>query len=258
MGGPHPLSYLESLELKIAGAPLGTGLPGLGGLDSLLEGAPNKIAQLSDVLGGMKRFDAWGPYLDVVGTGATAIDQYNKSTAQTEAGKFIDGVLAGGMDYAVGKSNPVFAALDSGVGAFFEMLGVEGMSMGDTTNTGIRATVTLVEGVITWDEKGMEDFHTRSMNGDYGMIFQGWSMIGDALSPYTSEVVEFVAEDLFAPIDWEAMREQARAEQVAEAPDLVLPSSSEEVGTRSSSVAYETVPPPRPPDPDECEPRRRR
>jgi hypothetical protein len=252
MGEPQPLSYLEALaNVQLSGVPAGSGLGGGPIVDALV--GVDKVAVVTDIMGAFPRFDAWGPYLDVVGTGATAIDQYNKSTAQTEAGKFVDGVLAGAMDYAIGKSNPLLAAVDSGLGAFAEtVFGVKGVSIGDTENTAIRATVTLVEGVITWDEKGMEDFHTKSLNGEYGPIFQAASEFGEWAKPVTSEIVEFFVEDVFGGISIHDMEPLA-------VPEIQLGSSSEETSMRSSSVAYETVPPPRPPEtPSENHPERGR
>jgi hypothetical protein len=42
-----------------------------------------------------------------------------------------------------------------------------------------RAAVTLVEGVLTGDTRGMLSFHEQSLKGEYGAVFQKASEAGD-------------------------------------------------------------------------------
>lgn len=266
-GGPQPMGYLENLVgetmrtdratknaqeavrqrlVADAAARVGAGPPA------------DKIAAVSDVLGMTEKsktatkrvadfvqlpkvFDV----VTVVGVGATFVDQYGKSTARTTLGKLFNAQAAGGLDFVLGAANPILAGVDAAVGLVAEeVFGVKGISIAETENTAIRSTITMVEGLLTWDSAGMEDFHTRSMNGEYGPIFQKASEAGEWLRHTKVAVVADVAVEVLRPIDFDTIKEQLLSRQ-SESPVLSSPVSTEEPGTRTSGVSYETVPPPR-------------
>jgi hypothetical protein len=119
---------------------------------------------------------ASGP-LDALGSGATAVDQYQKSTATTTTGKVVDAGLAGAADLAFGKANPIVAGVDAVVGAVLP--DGANISIGNTMQTSVRAIVTVGDGLVTGNERGMATFHDRSKEGQYGPVFRASSEAGD-------------------------------------------------------------------------------
>jgi hypothetical protein len=152
-----------------------------------------------------------GTALNVVGAVATGIEQFQESTAQSTFFKTTDAVTAGLMDWAIGSGNPLIAVGDSLLGAATkEIFGVE-INMGSTANGAAHALNTFVDGVISWDEQGMQSFHEKSLNGDYGMIIQGWSMIGEVISQ-NYELHPAVVNTL-KPFDFDEIRARYEASQ---------------------------------------------
>lgn len=149
--------------------------------------------------------------LNVVGFFATAYSQYQQSTAQSGFMKGVDAVGAGAMDvvigsleYKLGAAAPLLPVVDflleKGVEAAF---GVKGFSIAATEGTAIRATTTMIDGFLTGDTAGMESFHERSMNGDYGPIFKAASHVGEWLREPGAAVLNSSA---LKPIDFDELQ----------------------------------------------------
>ena len=129
--------------------------------------------------------------LALVNAGATGVDQYAESSAQTEAGAQWDGVLAGALNYGgsmlstgarIGKlkaGTGVVGAADAVVGMGLEKLGVKKSSLGDMDNTAVHAVTAMGEDLATGDTRASGDFHERSKQGEYGPVFREASKAGD-------------------------------------------------------------------------------
>ena len=115
-----------------------------------------------------------GRALSVAGAVASGVEQYATSTAQTQVGKLADAGINTALQTIAGNKNPVVMAVDAGL----ELVGVK-EGIGETIQTSSRAAVTLVEGVITGDTRGMQSFHEQSLKGEYGVVFQKSSEAGD-------------------------------------------------------------------------------
>jgi len=110
----------------------------------------------------------------------SATGEYMESTDQTTVGKLVDAGGAGAVPLMMAAINPALPVVDGVVGyAFDHGLGVKGISIESTEKTAWRAITTLGEGIITWDDKGMSQFHEKSMHGEYGPIFKAASEAGE-------------------------------------------------------------------------------
>ena len=239
MGAPEPLRHLEKKETPKPAPKPDTSVP-------------ETLANVFDVLAWIgKNDEVMNVGTDAAGFFLTAYAQYLKSTATTTTGKLLDAGGAGAMDIAMGTV-PFLPVADAIVGAIFKHFGVEGISISDTEATAIRAHMTLLEGLVTWDAAGMEDFHTRSINGEYGPIFQKASEFGEWAKPVTKVMVWPVVE-IMRPMDIEGLMAQHRVarESEVQAPEVAMPPSSEQTSMKVTGVAYETIPPlPEPPVPE--------
>lgn len=183
--------------------------------------ATDAFALVSDILGVPPSSARMGTGLNIVGAAATGIGQYQESTAQSTFFKTTDAVTAGFMDWAIGSAPfsldptkaaaPWLAVADFALGQVTkEVLGVE-ISASSTGNGAAHALNTFVDGVIRWDEEGMQSFHEKSLNGDYGMIIQGWSMIGEVISQ-NYEFAPIVVE-MYQPISVDDLLAEAKRRQ---------------------------------------------
>jgi hypothetical protein len=137
------------------------------GVDTLRK----EIGQLQK---GRKIVQRAGRALTVAGAVASGVEQYATSTAQTTVGKVADAGIATVLQGIAGKKNPVVMGIDAGL----ELLGVQ-EGLGETMQNSSRAAVTLVEGVLTGDTRGIQSFHEQSLKGEYGAVFQKASEAGD-------------------------------------------------------------------------------
>ena len=118
-----------------------------------------------------------GRVLSVAGAVASGVEQYATSTAQTQAGKLVDAGINTALQAIAGKKNPVVMAVDAGL----EYVAVK-EGIGETIQNSSRAAVTLVEGVITGDTRGMQSLHEQSLSGEYGVVFRIHSALGESLA----------------------------------------------------------------------------
>ena len=114
------------------------------------------------------------PYVEkglrVLAAVTSAVHGYLDSTARTTGGKAANAALSG-LGGAAVVSNPLVAAAD--------LLLPHGVKPSELFNGASGAISTVAEGVVTGDTRGMDDFHKRSVRGDYGMVMSGYSQIGD-------------------------------------------------------------------------------
>jgi len=107
--------------------------------------------------------------------------QYGESTSTTTAGKTINAIGAGAVDGVLTKAVPVVAAVDAAASLVLpeSVMKKAGGGIGGTLNTSVRAITTVGEGLVTGDTRGMENFHEKSVKGDYGVVFQAASEAGE-------------------------------------------------------------------------------
>lgn len=108
--------------------------------------------------------------LMVVGAGVEAYAGFIDSTAKTTGGKTLNGALAGGGGALV-MANPVVAAAD--------LIAPKGYKLSEVYRGGAGAVSSIAEGMVTGDTRAMDDFHTRSKKGDYGVVMREASEAGD-------------------------------------------------------------------------------
>ena len=137
------------------------------------------------------------PYVEkglrVLAAVTSAVHGYLDSTARTTGGKAANAALSG-LGGAAVVSNPLVAAAD--------LLLPHGVKPWELFNGASGAISTVAEGVVTGDTRGMDDFHKRSVRGDYGMVMSGYSQIGDVVvdPPSMEEAwggVKEIASDLW-------------------------------------------------------------
>ncbi|MCQ3976647.1 MAG: hypothetical protein DPW09_24710 [Anaerolineae bacterium] len=135
----------------------------------------NRTARISHSL------TKFGNGLNVVAAGATAIDQYSKSTTITPFFRGLDTAITARLSFVAGKSHPIAAGVDAAVGLVGDVFDIDiaKHNIADHLQTSIRGTLTLTEAGITGDTRGIEIFHQRSIRGDYGAIFQTASEAGE-------------------------------------------------------------------------------
>ena len=92
------------------------------------------------------------------------------SNAQTKGGKALNGVL-GGASGALVMANPLVAIGDLALPT--------GYKLSETFRGSAGVITSIAEGAVTGDTRAMEKFHTRSKNGDYGVVIQAASEAGD-------------------------------------------------------------------------------
>jgi hypothetical protein len=107
--------------------------------------------------------------LAILGGGLDAVSAYKNSTNRTTEGKVLNGTLAGLGNIAI-TANPI--------GAVADLLAPEGYRPSDITRGGSSAISAMVEGAVTGDLRAAQDFHTRSVGGDYGKVMQTASESG--------------------------------------------------------------------------------
>ncbi len=108
--------------------------------------------------------------LTVVGAGLEAYGGFIDSNAKTTGGKALNAALAGGGGALV-MANPLVAIGD--------LATPKGYKVSEVYRGGAGAISSIAEGMVTGDTRAMNDFHTRSMNGDYGKIMQASSEAGE-------------------------------------------------------------------------------
>jgi hypothetical protein len=135
--------------------------------------------------------------LGLLAAAGAAHEEYNDSSCQTTAGKSVDAALAGGTNFALTKTplalvDGAMGLAGSGLSWGGEKLGLGGMKdagdflkhnkPGHSLAAGLGGAVTAVEGLITGDSKGMENWNKESLAGNHGMILQGFSQIGNLMA----------------------------------------------------------------------------
>lgn len=120
------------------------------------------------------RLQTTGRVLGVAGGALTAVEQGANSSAQTDAGRVISGTAAGTASYALGASHPYLAAAD----AVATLAGAPD-TPSTILNSSIDTLVTVGEGVVTGDSRGVESLHQRNLSGENGPVFQAAAEAGD-------------------------------------------------------------------------------
>ncbi len=120
---------------------------------------------------------------------AGGVIEYEESTAQTVGGKLSDAGLNAGLQssFAWAASAPVLIT-DSALNLSTKyLLGEDGEKVnraaggfvsGNLATAG-RAITSLGEAIVTGDNTGIDKFNEKSLKGDYGLIFKGFSEIGN-------------------------------------------------------------------------------
>jgi hypothetical protein len=109
---------------------------------------------------------------------ATGVEQYSASTARTSAGRKVDAVLAGAVDFLFGVAMPVTALVDGALNFALPLIAPDikkksGGFISGNLATAVRGAVALTEGVFTGDYRGIREFKQQAASGEYGVLFQG-------------------------------------------------------------------------------------
>lgn len=101
------------------------------------------------------------------GSALEGISSCADSTAQTKAGKLVNGVLGAANGYLIMK-NPLVAGVDAAIAYFAP----KGYSLSEALHGSAGALASFGEAVFTHDFEGIDEFHNRSMQGHYGRLLQ--------------------------------------------------------------------------------------
>ncbi|HEX5747436.1 MAG TPA: hypothetical protein VFZ09_14420 [Archangium sp.] len=140
-------------------------------MDDFLAANKSKLANLSKQ---SKALGVIGDSLTAAGAATNGFSVAANSPAQTQAGKIVDGVLAGVTNYLFGKGPGL-----AGIGA---VDAVTGQHISNALNGVVGTAVTLAEAGITGDTKGLEELARKSQSGDYGIFLQAGNAAGNAIT----------------------------------------------------------------------------
>ena len=134
--------------------------------------------------------------LKKVGWLATALDQHNKSPFKSGVGRIIDSVahasaqtvVSGAISTAVmaGRMSPAALVFDPAVTYGARAIGLgdmgEKLTIGKLVEGTVAAFGAVGSAIVQGDSAPADVFHERSMRGDYGYVYQGWSAIGQTIA----------------------------------------------------------------------------
>jgi hypothetical protein len=120
-----------------------------------------------------KAYAAIGDTLVVVGGVTNGFSVAANSPATTQTGKVIDGVLAGAVNAAFGKTPTMgpIGAVDA----------ITGQNVANTLNGVVAGTVLFAEMILTNDTRGYSNFAAKAQKGDYGAFLQAGNAAGNAI-----------------------------------------------------------------------------
>jgi LysM repeat protein len=154
----------------------------------------SKLANLSKQA---KAFAAIGDTLTYAGGITNGFSVAVNSPATTQAGKVVDGILAGVVNVGFGKATPL-----AGIGA---VDAITGQNVANSLNGVVATAVTVTEATLTGDTQGLRNLAAKTQNGDYGAFLQAGNAAGNALvsleSASTRErYVEDAAAGKYGPV----------------------------------------------------------
>ncbi|MBL92560.1 MAG: hypothetical protein CMH56_12215 [Myxococcales bacterium] len=158
------------------------------GVTKLLE---KTATNADDIAGTTKALGNYSKGLTVVGVAANTVNAGLNNNQTTTAGKTANVVLAGTVSAAATRLNPAVAALDVATGG----------EVSNTYNTGINASVGMVEAAITGDTSGVESLHQENLKGENGYVMKKAAEAGDfwadkgvtgGLKEFASELRDFI------------------------------------------------------------------
>jgi len=163
--------------------------------------------------------------LIIVGAAVEAVESYIDSPAQTKGGRVANAALGAGAG-ALTMANPYVALVD--------LAAPKGYKPGEVFHGTADAVTAIGEGVFTGDIRAMDEFHKRSMQGDYGRVMKAASEAGEFWAE--KGIVGGLKEFADAVIWW------VSHDDVVVVPPINIPLPPEHIGPETS-VAYETLPP---------------
>ncbi len=112
--------------------------------------------------------------IGIAGEVGDAVDQYEKSPAQTRVGKLMDAGLNSALSNAQLR-NPVVAAVDSATGGTID----------DSISGESSVLVSSAEYMVTGDGRGPVEFREKSKEGEFGVAWKGVASVGDRAAEKT-------------------------------------------------------------------------
>jgi hypothetical protein len=175
--------------------------------------------------------------LIVVGAAVEAVESYVDSPAQTTGGRVANAALGAGAG-ALTMANPYVAIVD--------LVAPKGYKPGEHFHGTADAVTAIGEGVFTGDIRAMDEFHKRSMQGDYGRVMKAASAAGEywADKGIGGGLKEFAHEFSFKEFGHAIIWWVSHDDVVVSAPVINIPLPPETIGPETS-VAHETLPPPK-------------
>lgn len=120
------------------------------------------------------RLQRAGGALNIAAGALTAVDQFQRSEAQSTVARTASAGGAGTLAVAVGARHPYFAAADAAA----QLLGAPD-TPSNIINRSVDTIATVGEGVVTGDIRGMDSLHQSNLRGDNGPVFQAAAEAGD-------------------------------------------------------------------------------
>jgi LysM repeat protein len=144
-----------------------------------------------------KAFAAIGDTLTIAGGVTNGFSVAVNSPATTQAGKVVDGILAGVVNVGFGKATPL-----AGIGAVDALTG---QNVANSLNGVVATAVTVTEATLTGDTQGLKSLAEKTQNGDYGAFLQAGNAAGNALVSLESAAsreryVEDAAAGKYGPV----------------------------------------------------------
>jgi hypothetical protein len=164
--------------------------------------------------------------LIIVGAAVEAVESYIDSPAQTTGGRVVNGALGAGSG-ALTMANPYVALID--------LAAPKGYKPGELFHGTADAVTAIGEGVATGDLRAMDEFHKRSMHGDYGRVMKAASEAGEY---WAEKGIVGGLKEFADAVHWWICHDDV----VVSAPVLNIPLPPERIGPETST-AHETLPP---------------
>ena len=118
-----------------------------------------------------------GTFADVVGVVTEFSDRVfgNASPAQTTAGKVVDGTISAGLNYILGNKLPIISGADALQDRVF---GFKPVPISDTNRGASSAISVTLEGLVTGETTGGDEFTKRARDGQWGWIIGSATQAG--------------------------------------------------------------------------------
>jgi hypothetical protein len=130
----------------------------------------------SGVFKTLGKFKSINKYLGPVGIGATFTSKMLTSYNTTSVGKAVDALGTTAIDVAFGKSNPLVAAIDAGLGL---VPGGDRINIGGTMSSSVSSITGTAESIFTGDITGLQKFYEDSLAGKTPWIYEKAFEAGD-------------------------------------------------------------------------------